>query len=58
MHNFKELKLWQKSVSFSVEVYRLTASFPKDETFGLRAQVRNAAVSIASNIANAREETA
>ena len=51
MHNFKELKVWQKAVDLSVEVYKLTSPFPKEETFGLRAQVRNAAVSIASNIA-------
>lgn len=51
MHNFKELKVWQKSRHLVKEVYLLTKKFPKDELFGLTSQVRRAAVSIPSNIA-------
>ena len=51
MHNFRNLKIWQKSVEFVVKVYEITASFPKDEIFGLASQMRRAAVSIPSNIA-------
>jgi len=45
------LDVWKKAVEFTVEVYRLTETFPKDERFGLTSQIRRAAVSIAANIA-------
>ena len=51
MHNFKELKFWQKSIYLSVLIYKHTASFPSEEKFGLVSQLRRASVSIASNIA-------
>jgi four helix bundle protein len=51
MHNFKELKFWQKSVDLSVMIYKITSTFPSDEKFGLVSQLRRACVSIASNIA-------
>ncbi len=51
MHNFKELKVWQKAIDYCVEVYKYTASFPTEEKFGLISQLRRAAVSISSNIA-------
>jgi len=51
MHNYKELKVWQKAMDFVVAVYALTRKFPKDELFGLTSQLRRAAVSIALNIA-------
>ena len=51
MHNFKDLKVWQKSVDLAVVVYRITAAFPSEEKFGLVSQMRRAAVSISSNIA-------
>jgi len=51
MHNFKELKFWQKAVELSVMVYKTTANFPAEEKFGLVSQSRRAVVSIASNIA-------
>lgn len=50
MHNLKELKIWSKAVELSVEVYKATAYFPKEEIYGLTAQIRRAAVSIPSNI--------
>jgi four helix bundle protein len=51
MHNFKELKFWQKAVELSVSIYKTTSSFPSEEKFGLITQLRRASVSIASNIA-------
>lgn len=49
--SFKELVVWQRSVQLTTEIYRLSASFPPTERFGLTNQVRRASVSIASNIA-------
>lgn len=50
MHNLKELKIWNKAVELAVEVYKATANFPKEETYGLTSQIRRAVVSISSNI--------
>ena len=51
MNNYKELKVWQKAVEFTVEIHKLTVSFPNHEQFGLTNQIRRAAYSIPSNIA-------
>ena len=51
MHNLKELKIWNKAIDLTVEVYKATATFPSDERFGLTSQSRRSAVSIPSNIA-------
>ncbi|MEM9990560.1 MAG: four helix bundle protein [Bacteroidota bacterium] len=51
MHKFKELRVWQQSVEVSAKVYNLTKKFPREELFGLTSQMRRAAISIASNIA-------
>ena len=51
MHNLKELKIWNKAMGLSVEVYKATEKFPKKETYGLTSQIRRSAVSIPSNIA-------
>lgn len=51
MHNLKELKIWNKAVDLAVDVYKATVSYPSDEKFGLTNQIRRAAVSISSNIA-------
>ena len=51
MHNFKELKIWQKSRKFVKDIYILTNQLPKDELFVLSSQMRRAAISIPSNIA-------
>jgi four helix bundle protein len=48
---FQDLLIWQKAHSFVLMVYRLTATFPKHEIYGLSSQFRRAAVSIAANIA-------
>ena len=51
MHRYKDLKFWQLSRSFCKDIYVVTKSFPDDEKFGLVSQLRRAAVSIPSNIA-------
>ncbi|MGA3333069.1 MAG: four helix bundle protein [Terracidiphilus sp.] len=48
---FKDLVVWQRAVQMSLAIYRLTSSFPGSEQFGLTNQMRRAAVSVASNIA-------
>ncbi len=50
-HSFKGLTAWQKAAELSVATYKLTSQFPDAERFGLTSQMRRAAVSIASNIA-------
>lgn len=47
----KRLEVWQMSVHLVVEVYRLTSAYPDAERYGLISQMRRAAVSVASNIA-------
>ena len=51
MKNFRELIVWQKSMDFITTIYKISKSFPKDEQFGLTSQIRRAAVSVPSNIA-------
>jgi four helix bundle protein len=51
MHNYKELLVWQKARILTKEIYLITSKFPPDERFGLISQMRRAAVSIPSNIA-------
>lgn len=51
MRNFKELKIWNKARTLVKEVYSVTEKLPIEEKFGLTSQMRRAAVSIASNIA-------
>ena len=51
MKSFRELRVWQKSMDLVETVYLLTRDFPKQETYGLTSQVRRAAISIPSNIA-------
>ncbi len=51
MHNFKELKIWQRSMELVKDIYLITKSFPKDEKFELVSQIKRATVSIPSNIA-------
>jgi four helix bundle protein len=48
---FEKLSVWQKSIVFADDIYRVTATFPNEERFGLTNQLRRAAVSIGSNIA-------
>ena len=50
-HNFKELHIWQLGMDIADEIYDVTTDYPKEELFGLSLQMRKAAVSIPSNIA-------
>ena len=51
MHNFQELKIWQKAISVAEQVYILSSGFPSEEKYGLTSQIRRSAISIPSNIA-------
>lgn len=51
VRSYRDLVVWQKAMDFVAEVYRLTRSFPKEELYGITSQLRRAAVSIPSNIA-------
>ena len=51
VRSFRDLEVWQLGLDLVQSVYQCTAAFPKSETFGLAAQMRGAAVSIPSNIA-------
>ena len=51
MQDFRKLEVWQLAHRLTVNIYRLTKSFPSDERFGLTDQMRRAAVSIESNLA-------
>jgi len=50
-YSFEKLDVWQKARVLNSNIYLLTRSFPKDETYGLVQQIRRASVSISSNIA-------
>lgn len=49
--SYKELEVWKKSIELTKEIYKLTDKLPKSEIFGLSSQMRRAAISIPSNIA-------
>ncbi len=51
MFRFEKLDVWQKAIEFTDSVYDASREFPSDERFGLTSQMRRAAVSISSNIA-------
>lgn len=51
LKSYKELTVWQRSIELVKETYKLTNEFPKSEVYGLAIQMRRAAVSIPSNIA-------
>lgn len=51
MRDFKKLQIWEKGMDIVVDLYRLTESFPETERYGLVSQMRRAAISIPSNIA-------
>ena len=50
MHNYKELKIWQRSMDFVERVYEVTSNFPKEEKYGLTSQLRRSVLSVPSNI--------
>ncbi|NVJ47759.1 MAG: four helix bundle protein [Cytophagia bacterium] len=51
MHKYRELEIWKRAIDLTVDVYALTQRFPEDEKFGLTSQIKRAAVSVPSNIA-------
>lgn len=51
---FQDLLVWQRAMEMTISVYRLTQSFPREEIYGLTSQLRRAAGSVASNIAEGR----
>jgi four helix bundle protein len=51
---YADLEVWQAAVKLAIQIYELTARFPKAEMFGLTSQLRRAAVSIPSNVAEGK----
>ena len=51
MTDFKQLKVWRKAHQLTLDTYRMTAAFPKEELYGLTSQLRRAAASIGANLA-------
>jgi len=51
MTNYKNLEVWKKSMALVKSIYNLTKSFPKEELYGITAQIRRASVSIPCNVA-------
>ena len=51
IQSYRELEVWKKSMKVVTEVYRITRSFPREELYALTSQLRRAAISIPSNIA-------
>ena len=49
--SYRDLLVWQKAKALAVQIYRATDQFPKTENYGLTSQIRRAAVSVPSNIA-------
>ncbi len=57
MAKFRELRVWQSAHELTVDLYRHTRRFPRDERFGLTGQIRRAAVSIGANIAEGSNQS-
>ncbi len=51
IRGFQDLVVWQKAVALTFQIYQITKGFPREEVYGLTSQIRRAAVSIPSNIA-------
>ena len=56
-HNFRKLKIYQRAVAYTVAIYKISGSFPKEEIYGLTSQIRRAATSISLNIAEGSGST-
>ena len=54
IQSYRDLQVWRKSMALAVKVYAATDAFPRSESFGLRSQLRRAATSIPSNIAEGK----
>jgi len=51
MKTYRDLQVWQKSMSLVTEIYKISKAFPRDEAYGLTSQMRRCAISIPSNMA-------
>lgn len=51
IRSYKDLRAWQLAFDLGIEIYNVSSAFPSDERFGLTSQIRRAAISVASNIA-------
>jgi four helix bundle protein len=51
MKDFRDLKVWEKAHQLTLDIYRTSASFPRQETYGLTSQIRRSSASVAANIA-------
>ena len=51
MRDFRKLRVWERAHQLTLTLYRATKEFPKDELYGLRAQIRRAATSVGANLA-------
>lgn len=56
-HNFKKLKIWQMAMELAREIFKVSASFPSSEKFGLASQMNRCSVSMPSNIAEGSSRT-
>ena len=54
VQSYRDLVAWNKAMELVTEIYRVTQKFPKEELFGLMSQIRRAAISIPSNIAEGK----
>jgi len=57
INSFEDLIVWQKAIKLSVEVYKVSAKFPKEEIFGLTSQLRKASNSVSLNISEGSVRT-
>ena len=57
MFRFEKLDVWHKAVAFADSIYKVTREFPIEERFGMTSQMRRAAISISSNIAEGSSRT-
>lgn len=58
MRDFRSMQVWHKAHALTLEVYRVSGEFPREEMFGLTSQVRRASSSIPANIAEGADEAA
>lgn len=57
MQHYTKLQVWQRAHELVLSIYRSTASFPKEERYGLTSQIRRAAVSVPTNLAEGSKRT-
>ena len=52
---FRDLRVWREAMALTAQIYRITAEFPRNETYGLAQKMRRAAVSVPGNIAEGKD---